>query len=361
MAAIVSDLQQVGVDRRGHRGVLDRGKPHSDSRKSVPLKAGSRRSRLGRWARLEVAAVSTVHNGCVFLIAVLGLLLVVGVTVTVWWGGTAYQTWEAGQIEDRDGSGPGLEGAAFPSLRGAALRYLRGVAVALVAGFWAGALVTGPAMRLIMRLLAVTAGDAAQGRLTEAEEVVGNIDLDGTVGLYIFGGILPGLLSGALYLLLRRWLPAGRAGGVAFGALHLIVGATRIDPLRPDNPDFDLVGPGWLSVATFGVAALLHGMAVVAIANRFSSTFPPKTQDRATRARTLLPLTLPVLMLIPGAFLLIPIALGLGLAVALSRVDAAQRLARSRGFFVAGRVAIAVVTVALLPGAVVDLRHVLFR
>jgi len=49
MAAIVSDLQQVGVDRRGHRGVLDRGKPHSDSRKSVPLKAGSRRSRLGRW------------------------------------------------------------------------------------------------------------------------------------------------------------------------------------------------------------------------------------------------------------------------------------------------------------------------
>jgi Ca2+/Na+ antiporter len=302
-----------------------------------------------------------VHNDGVFLMAVLGLLFLVGVTLMLWWGGAAYQTWEPGQTEDRDQPEPSSAEAPSPSLRGSALRYLRGVAVALVAGFWAGALVTGPAMRLVMRLLAVTAGDDAQGRLTEAEEVVGSIDLDGTISLYLFGGILPGLLSGAIYLLVRRWLPAGRAGGVAFGALHLIAGATRLDPLRPDNPDFDLVGPGWLSVTSFGLAALLHGMTVVAIANRFSSSFPPKAQDRATRARALLPLLLPVLMLIPGAFLLIPIVLGLVLAVAASRVNAAQRIARSRGFLVAGRVAIAVVALVLLPGAVLDLRDVISR
>lgn len=58
-----------------------------------------------------------------------------------------------------------------------------------------------------MRLLAATAGDDAQGRITEADEVVGSINLDGTIGLYVFGGILPGLLSGAIYVVFRRWLP----------------------------------------------------------------------------------------------------------------------------------------------------------
>ncbi len=92
------------------------------------------------------------------------------------------------------------------------LRYLRGVAISLVAGFWAGLLVTGPAIRLIMRLLAVTAGDDAQGRITEADEVVGSINLDGTIGLIFFGGVLPGLLSGAIYVVCRRLLPTGRLG-----------------------------------------------------------------------------------------------------------------------------------------------------
>ena len=297
----------------------------------------------------------------VFLMAVLGLLLVVGVALTSWWGGTAFHTWEPGQAEDPDRPGLALAEASSLPPRTAALRYLRGVALALAAGFWAGALVTGPAMRLIMRLLAVTAGEQAQGRLTEAAEVVGRIDLDGTIGLYLFGGILPGLLSGAVYLLVRRWLPAGRAGGITFGILHLIVVATRLDPLRPDNPDFDLVGPGWLSVATFGLAAVLHGMAVVAIANRYSALLPPNSRDRANRTRAFAPLGLPALLLIPGAFLLIPIGIGLVLTLAASRIGAAQRVARSRGFLITGRVAIIAVALALLPGTLIDLRDVISR
>src|SRR5687768_11571007 len=160
---------------------------------------------------------------------VLVVLVLVGIGLTVRWGGTPYRTWEPAPVEPDTGR---------PSLKGAARRYVRGVAIAITAGSWAGALVTGPAVRLIMRLLAVTAGDGAQGAITEAEEVVGRINLDGTIGLWIFGGILPGLLSGVVYVLLRRWLPSGRLGGVAFGALHLVVAATRVDPLRPDNPDF---------------------------------------------------------------------------------------------------------------------------
>ena len=56
--------------------------------------------------------------------AVMGVLLVVGVVVTLRWGGVAYRPWDPGAGD----------------IRTVALRYLRGVSVALVGGFWAGAL-----------------------------------------------------------------------------------------------------------------------------------------------------------------------------------------------------------------------------
>lgn len=291
---------------------------------------------------------------------ILGALLVVGITLTIRWGAAPYRPWD-----------PAPDGDETPSPRTAALRYLRGVAVGLVGGFWAGALVTGPAIRLIMRLLAATAGDGAQGAITEAEEVVGEISVDGTIGLYLFGGVLPGLLSGAIYVACRRWLPAGRLGGLAFGALHLVVAATRIDPLRPDNPDFDLVGPGWLALATFALATILHGMAVVAIANRFSGRFPaaataatastPSRVPTRERVRAALPLVLPALLLIPAVFLLIPLTIGLVVTVAASQVPPLVRALRSRAVVIGGRVILAMVGVALLPGAVLDLVDVVDR
>ena len=283
----------------------------------------------------------------VILMWALGLVLLGGVGLTAWWGGARYRPW----VLDGEASATPPD---RPTPRAVALRYLRGVAVALVGGFWAGALVTGPAMRLVMRLLAVTSGDRAQGRLTEAREVVGAIDLGGTLGLYVFGGILPGLISGGLYVVCRRLLPAGRLGGIAFGVLHLVLAATRIDPLRPDNPDFDVLGPGWLSVLAFGVAAVVHGMAVVALANRYSALVPPDG-DRRSRARAVLPLVLPALVLVPGAAALVPIAAGLVVAVALSRVPPLVRAARRGSAVVAGRLAVLAVTVALLPGTVTGL------
>jgi len=152
-----------------------------------------------------------------------------------------------------------------------------------------------------------------------------------------------------------------RLGGVAFGALHLIVAATRIDPLRPDNPDFDLVGPGWLSAATFGAVSVFHGMAVVAMANRYSHEIPAATATRAGQARVVLPLALPALLLVPGAVLLVPLALGLVVALAVSRTGPAVRLARSRGTVLAGRIVFGATAVALLPGTLSDLHDVIVR
>jgi hypothetical protein len=301
------------------------------------------------------------------LMAVLVLVLLAGIVLTLWWAGTVYEPWEPQPVPPPDG--------ARPAASVVAVRYLRGAAVGLTGGFWAGLLVTGPAVRLAMRLLAVTGGDDAQGRITEAEEVVGSVSLDGTIGLVLFGGVLPGLISGAIYVVVRRLLPVGWLGGVAFGALHLVVAATRIDPLRPDNRDFDLVGPGWLALTVFGLAAVVHGMAVAAYVNRYSHDLPPSataSADRAElvgadpeaghrRARAVVPLVPPALLLVPGVILLVPVVVGLVVTVVLSRIGGLARAARSDAVVLAGRVALAAFALAYLPGAVADLHDVVVR
>ena len=52
---------------------------------------------------------------------------------------------------------------------------------------------------------------------------------------------------------------------------HWWCSAAHLDPLRSDNPDFDVVGPGWLSVVTFTVMAVLTGVLMAPIAGRFGS------------------------------------------------------------------------------------------
>ena len=289
------------------------------------------------------------------LMAVLAVLMAIGVGLTLWWGAAGYRIWRPGRTD------AGRPPSEVPSVADAARIYARGVAIALVAGFWAGALVTGPAVRLVMRLLAVTSGPEAQGRLTEAEEVIGQIDFSGTLGLYLFGGILPGLLSGGVYVLTRRWLPAGRAGGVVFGLFHLALLATRIDPLRPDNEDFALVGPGWLSVVTYGLTAILHGMAVAAFANRYSAWFPPgpaKEQGISRRVLTVAALVPPLILLIPGAFLLAPIGAGLVFSLGFLRLPHTSQLQRSPRVTRVGRILAVGVAGVFLPFTVMDLASI---
>ena len=97
-------------------------------------------------------------------------------------------------------------------------RYLWCLTLAISAGVGAGILAAGAGGRLVMRLLVVTAGPDAQGRISEADQVVGRISLDGTLGFIVFTGLFFGAASGAAYLLVRRWLPGGRAGATSTAA-----------------------------------------------------------------------------------------------------------------------------------------------
>ena len=232
-------------------------------------------------------------------------------------------------------------------------RYLWYLTLAVTAGCAAGLVMIGGGGRLAMRLLAATAGDAAQGRVTEAEEIVGQISLDGTLGFIIFIGLLGGLITGTLYVLVARWLPRGRWGGVVFGGLLLILGATRFDPLRPENRDFDIVGPGWLSVAVFIALGLGHGMLVAAIAGRYSRALPLWSKDRrAIAAHAPLALLVP---LFPAVLAVVVVA---ALVIAVSRSEALVRLLASPGALVAGRVVGVGLALVALPGflaAVIDI------
>src|SRR5689334_20256962 len=144
------------------------------------------------------------------------------------------------------------------------------VAVALLSGLAVGAVVIGPAGRLAMRLLAVTSPDA-QGRITEAEQVVGQITLTGTVGFVLFVGVPFGLAVGLGYALASFVVPRGLVGGAVFGAAALVLVGATVGPLRGDNPDFAIVGPGWLRVATFLLMAVLTGVLTAPVGGRIAA------------------------------------------------------------------------------------------
>jgi hypothetical protein len=236
------------------------------------------------------------------------------------------------------------------------LRFARAVTLAVVSGLGAGLLVAGAGGRLAMRLLAATAGTAAQGRVTEADERVGVISTDGTIGVLIFVGVFFGLATGLLYMLIRRWLPHGWAGGLVYGALLLVVLAPHLDPLRRNNPDFDLVGPGWLALLVFGALTLVHGVVVAGIAGRYSQHLPLLSTERGALLRYA-----PVLVFAPIFFLAIP-TLVLGLVfIALSDHTNLVSWWRSPAVTRAGRIALGGIAGIALPSFVLAVADIAGR
>jgi len=234
------------------------------------------------------------------------------------------------------------------SVADALRRYVRLMALLLLSGIIAGITVIGAGGRLAMRLLAVTGGEEAQGRLTEAQEVVGEITVDGTIGFVLFVGVLGGVALSALYFVTRRCLPPGALGGAIFGLLLLVVAGTRVDPLDPGNPDFDIVGPGWLAVIVFVAQALLFGATLAAVAARLSAWLPLPSTSREVLARYVAPAAFAAF-----AFsITFVLAAGAVVVALVTRWSALVRFAGSPAAVVAGRVVLVAVALVAAPGAV---------
>jgi hypothetical protein len=280
------------------------------------------------------------------VIVVCVVLVLAGLTVVVRWGGLTVQPPPAPAEQAADPTEP-------PPVSLVIRRYLWWLTIAVASGFGAGALAAGAGGRLVMRLLAVTAGPDAQGQITEAGQIVGRITAGGTTGFIVFTALLLGLPSGAAYLLLRRWLPSGWAGGLAYGAVLLVVAGTRVEPLRRGNPDFDVVGPGWVSVVAFTLLVVFHGMLVAALAARLSRGLPLlAAQSRAVAAHA------PLLLLAPLAPLAVVAVVAGAVAVLASRIPQVVAAWRAGAMMVIGRVALALAGLLAVPGftsAVVDI------
>ncbi|MCW2811366.1 MAG: hypothetical protein JWP61_1824 [Friedmanniella sp.] len=265
--------------------------------------------------------------------------------------GAATVRWRRSEVvlpaEWRDHVGP-----ASPFLQLRLLLWF--LALAVVAGLAVGVIVVGAGGRLAMRLLAATSPEA-QGQLTEADEVVGRISLDGTLGFIVFGGVPAGMLTALSYVVLHRALPRGPVGGLVLGAVLIAALGARIDPLRPNNVDFDLVGPGWLAVLVYCLLALATGVAVAALAGRLSRALPLPRRSAF--------FFVPIVVLFPLALTgsvwttLLTLAGGAALFLLAQRVRRASPGA-GRGLRLAMRGAVAIVFLGALPQFILAVRQI---
>lgn len=140
---------------------------------------------------------------------------------------------------------------------------LRSIAVATLAGFLSGAVALGVGCRLAMRVVALLAGDGDQGKLTDAEAVVGEITVEGTIFLALLGGAA-GAIGGVLYLAVHRRLAwAGRWRGVAFGGLLLAIFGSAL--VKGSNPDFERFGSPLVNVAMFASLFVFFGILIAPV------------------------------------------------------------------------------------------------
>ena len=160
---------------------------------------------------------------------------------------------------------------------------LRALGIGVLAGLGAGFVAGGIGSRLAMRVVALTAGPAAQGLITENGNRIGVFTSD--TGFLLFFGTFLGVFGGLLYVALRPWLPrSGRRRGLAFGALLLAACGTAV--VERENFDFHRFGIPALNIALFAALFLLFGLVVAPLADRAERAFPPIPPARAPRLGT---------------------------------------------------------------------------
>lgn len=206
------------------------------------------------------------------------VLLLGGVLVVVLWGSRHMrEPIDAAAADDQSEAfavDPEQTEARTEAKLRALRRYFWWANVVSFSALVSAVLAAWPGGRLIMRVLAHTSADSAQGRLTEAQFTIGFPTVEGSMALLLFAGVPAGYCAALPYVVLRRWLPTGRLAGPLLGALLLVWLGALLDPLRADNIDFDIVEPGWLAVALFGALAVLHGAVVAAAAGWWSERVP---------------------------------------------------------------------------------------
>jgi hypothetical protein len=185
----------------------------------------------------------------------------------------------------------------------AVVSVLRDIARGALAGIIVGVLVLGPGGRIVMRLAAML-DPAAVGRHTENGNRIGDITLEGTVVLLLFGGVLIGAASSVVWVAIQEWIPGRRLTRAALAA-PIAVALTGFQLVRPENHDFLILEPVVpVLVLLLGLVAVA-GFAFALVDGWLDRRLPPPSGRRAPAiAYALLILAgLPFLILMVRIFL----------------------------------------------------------
>jgi hypothetical protein len=192
-----------------------------------------------------------------------------------------------------------VERPGFRGVTGAA----RSLAVAGLAGVISGILVGGVGGRLFMRLAAAAAGERARGAGTEAGFTVGEITLEGTLGLLLFVGVVSGILGAAWFVIFRPWLAwAGRWRGPVFGVLVFALASATSDVLKPDNVDFLILRNAPLVLVLIATLFVAFGLVIVPMDRTLDRRLPPAGSGHAVATAVYVVLAL-LGLLLGGALL----------------------------------------------------------
>ena len=100
------------------------------------------------------------------------------------------------------------------------------------------------------------------GLRTDNDNVIGAITFDGTLALLVFGGLLTGVIIGALWVVIRPWLPR-RALVRALVAIPICLAMGTTLLIQDTNPDFIILRRNLGVVAALVALVALTGPSMV--------------------------------------------------------------------------------------------------
>lgn len=178
---------------------------------------------------------------------------------------------------------------------------VREIARGGLAGLIGGTLVGGIGGRLVMSAAAVI-NPQATGAFTSNGELIGRFTVEGTLALFVFGGLAAGMVAGVVWVVVAPWLPwAGTRRWLLAGALALSLGASFL--IESENADFVILDQIPLVLLMLAALVALLGAAVAWLDERLERRMPPPSgrADVAFLGWTLIV----VLGLLPLAFALL--------------------------------------------------------
>lgn len=144
-----------------------------------------------------------------------------------------------------------------------------------IAGVIAGGLVAGFGGRLVMRLAALAIPGSA-GRATSNGNLIGDITLEGTLGLVLAGAFI-GLFVGAIWVALARWIP-GTGVRRALATMPLAIAIGSVGLIEGENPDFSVLQHAPVVVAMLLILVAAIGF-VVALADDWLNRVLPGVEN----------------------------------------------------------------------------------